>query len=82
MPNEQNLNAEFQYIVFLEMETESKKTKRWSVANKESGYLLGFVEWYSAWRQYCFMPTSLTVFSKGCLNDISDFLKEIKNVRK
>lgn len=54
------------------------KRKAYDVLNKKGGYPLGFIEWYSTWRQYCFNPEADTVFSLECLQDICDFIKEIK----
>jgi hypothetical protein len=45
-----------------------------AVNNKASGDLLGYIRWYSPWRQYCFFPHSDTVYSAGCLNDINNFI--------
>ncbi len=44
--------------------------------NKDNN-VLGFVKFYSAWRQYCFFPTSQAVYSSGCLKDIGSFLEDL-----
>lgn len=52
-----------------------RKTSQWTVHSK-GGATLGRVEWYGAWRQYVFAPAGSTVFNKGCLADIGEFLGE------
>jgi len=71
------------YLNFvLELNRDNKKTNIWHVFNRERGFLLGHIKWYGAWRQYCFFPLEMVVFSSGCLNDISSFIKEIMDERK
>ena len=38
---------------------------------------LGIVKWYGPWRQYCFFPGNNTIFNKGCMDDIKDFINKI-----
>ncbi|MCK4245312.1 MAG: hypothetical protein KAX20_06780 [Candidatus Omnitrophica bacterium] len=45
--------------------------------NKSQGEL-GVVKWYPAWRQYCYFPTTQAVYSKGCLDDIGDFIRQLQ----
>jgi hypothetical protein len=67
-----------EYKYFRIVETAQKpKTKVFSVINKSSGFELGTIAWYGPWRQYCFLPEGNTVFSKGCLKDIEDFINEM-----
>jgi hypothetical protein len=49
------------------------KTVVLKIANKKSGNLLGWVEWYGPWRQYCFVRDDL-VFSRGCFQELANFL--------
>ena len=55
---------------------EKPKTKVFGVYNKNSGFLLGEISWYASWRQYCFLPSSSTVFNVQCLNDITHFINQ------
>lgn len=50
------------------------KTNVWVIENKKSEIQLGIVKWNTSWRRYCFFPLPETVFSGGCLNDITTFL--------
>ncbi len=67
----------YKYIHFVEIEQKTK-TKVYSCRNNNSEIELGIVKWYSSWRQYCFFPSKDTIFNKGCLEDIVDFLEQLK----
>lgn len=66
----------YKYICF-ELKEEKPKTKVYNCINNKSSYVIGQIKWFPSWRQYCFYPFGYTVFSKGCLNDITDFINEI-----
>jgi len=72
------MKTQYQYIHFVLIE-EKPKTKVWQCNNNRSGEELGVLKWYSGWRQYCYFPTVQAVYSKGCLDDIADFIKQISN---
>lgn len=55
---------------------QDKKTKRWRVDTLGGAYLLGYIRWYGAWRQYAFCPEAMTVFEPTCMNDIAAFCKD------
>lgn len=38
---------------------------------------LGIIKWYSPWRQYVFYPAESTLFSSGCLQEISNFISAL-----
>jgi hypothetical protein len=61
----------------LEHLTYLKKTKIIKVNNRKTGNILGWIKWYSPWRQYCFFPYGDTVYSMGCLIDITSFVAEL-----
>lgn len=58
------------------------KTLVWDVINKRSGDLIGRIKYHGPWRQYCFFPSSFTVFSSGCLEEIITFIAAHKNDRR
>ena len=60
------------------------KTTMWDVVNNDSQLRLGFIEWYSSWRQYVFMPTITfeTTYNNGCLQTIADFLTELNQKQR
>lgn len=58
-----------------------KKTNIYIVEkDHEYGLRLGEVRWHGAFRQYCFYPEKDSMFSKGCLELINNFLDK-KNKR-
>jgi len=58
------------------------KTGVFGVYSLSSGEELGRIFWYASWRQYCFFPTSETVWSRGCLHQIQDFMNKLMEERK
>lgn len=70
----------YKYISFIEIE-QKPKTKVWRCVNNKSQHELGIVKWYSSWRQYCYFPTVQAAYSKGCLDDINDFITTISAQR-
>lgn len=48
----------------------------WICLNK-NGDTLGHVSYYPHWKQHCFSPSPLAVFSGGCLADIQHFLGQV-----
>lgn len=74
----------YEYIEITKLERKNKnaKTDVFVVKNIKSKFTIGIIRWNPGWRQYCFFPSDETVFSKGCLNDICDFIEKIMNERK
>ena len=68
--------------VKIELIDKNPKTNVYSVKNKNSDDLLGFIKWYGAWRQYCFFTVNSIILSKGCMKDINDFISKIMEKRK
>ncbi len=74
---------EYKYIYFTEVLPERlHKTFTWICRNKKSDEELGTVRWYAPWRQYCFFNRVQAVYSAGCLDDISNFIKKSMEERK
>lgn len=53
--------------------TPNPATKRWAVMPTDGSAQIGRVQWYGAWRKYCFMPIPNCVFEQMCLREIADF---------
>lgn len=70
------------YIRFNEVNNPGKKTRIYEVINLSGDYILGFIHWYTAWRQYIFEPMDNTVYSHGCLEDIQNELKRLNYEQK
>jgi len=71
---------ETKYLQFIVKE-HKPKTKVIAVVNRTHAEEIGVIRWYSAWRQYCFMPHQNTVWNKNCLNDVNDMITELTPVR-
>lgn len=56
-----------------------RKTPRYRIINKKSGDILGWIEWYGAWRQFTFNPSPQCVFNKDCLGQLGLFLERLNN---
>ena len=63
------------YIRFHRIE-QKEKTNVYAVYTKNDDQI-GIIKWYSGWRQYCFFPDKETVWSKGCLQDINNFIYDL-----
>ena len=70
------MKTDYEYIKFIEVNSQGK-TSKWDCHNVHHGEKLGEIKWHGAWRQYCYFPTVQAVYSKGCLNDIADFLTQL-----
>jgi hypothetical protein len=57
-----------------------QKTDVFDIVNRE-GVQLGQIKWNGKWRQYCLF-TNDTIWSIRCLDDITDFLQELKEERE
>ena len=70
-----------EYIEF-ELLKKCAKTEHYTVVNKKSNDILGWIKWYGAWRQYCFFPLHETIFNTGCMKYIINFIEELMTERK
>lgn len=59
-----------------------RKTDQWMVLSVSNGDNLGVIRWYGPWRQYCFFPSMACLFSAGCLQAISQFIREEMEARR
>ena len=78
--------AETEWLIF-KLKEEKAKTNVYSVISKCSDDELGIIEWYPAWRHYCFFPNdnpyySSWVFSDRCLLNISEFITKLNEEHK
>lgn len=70
------------YIRFNEVNNPGKKTRIFEVINLSGDYILGFIHWYTAWRQYIFEPLENTVYSSDCLIEIQNEIKKLNYEQK
>jgi hypothetical protein len=67
------MKTKYKYIHF------TKKLSDWGCFNNKSNTLLGTIEWYPRWNQYCFVPNGKNIiFNSTCLLDIVDFIKQLQ----
>lgn len=78
-------SAKFHLFLYRTPKLKGKKTNIYVVyknsihsPNKER---LGIIKWEGGWRQYVFHPDNSTIWSSGCLEIITKFLKD-KNKRQ
>ena len=73
------MTTRFKFIHFNEVPNNSDKTTKWLCRNNKTEEILGTVQWYGPWRQYCFLPSPgyELVFSAGCLGDIEGFIARL-----
>lgn len=74
--------APTRYLRFELVRRPGRKTMTWVVVSQSSGVKLGEIRWHSPWRQYCFFPSSETIFNVECMNDIVDRIETIMRWRK
>jgi hypothetical protein len=64
------------YIKFVDKGIpEGLKTHRYAVTSP-LGNNLGQVQFYGAWRKFCFFPEPFTSFDTTCLNEIAEFCSD------
>ena len=75
------MKTKYKFIQFIFVD-KTEKTSIWNCYNLKSGDRIGRVKWYCTWRQYCFLPENETVYSRGCLCDINNFIEQLMDDRK
>lgn len=73
--------ADLKWINIFEV-GDTGKTKIFAVENRETGFRIGIIKWYGAFRQYSFFPADNCVFEKTCLYDIAAFMTQKMDERK
>lgn len=69
--------TKYKYIYF---EKNPHDNTWWCVDTKDDSYI-GWVDYYERWKQFCFYPQPATVLSQDCLEDIIDFIKQLRRVQ-
>ena len=62
-----------------EEESDTGKTKVWSVWNADNGSLLGHVRWRGAWRQYVYDTSEANygvVWNPDCMDELTRFIRK------
>lgn len=69
------------YLMFVVVE-HKPKTEVYAVISKSDGSTLGRILWWAQWRQYVWEPTLKTVWSRGCLQQVYEFIEKLMEARK
>jgi hypothetical protein len=75
------MKERYRYISFSQVLVKGRTTTTWHCLNNSSRELLGVIQWFGSWRQYCYFPKADTVYSKGCMEDINDFIEQLMKAR-
>lgn len=75
------MKTKYKYINF-KLTEKKPKTNVYQCLNNKSGIELGIIKWYPSWRQYCYLPSCPAVYSKGCMDDIGEFIDKIMKEHK
>lgn len=72
------------YLKFEKVESADadNRTSRYLVINIKKDEEIGEIKWHGHWRQYCFFPDPESVWSAGCLEQISNFINNLMRMRK
>lgn len=71
------MKTDYKHIYFVDLEQEGKYAV-YACYNNSGGDSIGMVKWCPKWRQYCFCTEEQTELSISCLNDIENFIKQLK----
>ncbi len=71
------------YLNYLDVSNQypNRITKTLQIENNDK-MLLGWIQWHSAWRKYCFFPRATTIWDIGCLTEIQNKIKSLMDERK
>jgi hypothetical protein len=59
----------------------SRKTKVFTVFNKQYGTNLGTIAWHTPFRKYSFFPNANMAFEATCMQDILEFMQKLMEER-
>ena len=74
---------ETKYLIFDKEKLPGRKTFIVRLINKSSQEQIATIEWYGAWRQYCFFPNLEydTVWNNTCLKDVLEVIDMLMKER-
>lgn len=71
------MKTRYKYIHFVNA-LDADKNPSFMCYNNKNDSVLGWVEYYKPWKQYVFEGKGGCVFNISCLNDIANFMKQMK----
>ena len=75
-------DKKYKYINIKKVTVHPKRITADYVIETKYGIEIGKINYYSRWRQHCFMPGFNTVWSAGCLKDVINFMELISEKQK
>lgn len=69
-----------EYIKFEVLE-KKPRTNVYGIFSLSDESLLGKIYWYGPWRQYIFDPWKETIWNRGCLKQVLEFIQELMSQR-
>lgn len=75
------LKTDYKFIRFSKI-ADKAKTAVWSCTGAQTRDELGIVQWFAAWRRYCYFPAKQTVYDANCLQDITEFVNQVNAEHK
>lgn len=76
------LKLDYEYFTVKPMpQNPKRKTRDYFIVSKSNGVVLGDIQFTNTWRQHTLIARSQVIWSDGCLDDVSEFLKQLKNIR-
>lgn len=71
------------YITFeIRERPKNRKTDVYVVKAKSDGTSLGIVKWRGPWRRYVFLPANETLWSSGCMAEVTAFIDGLMEARR
>lgn len=67
------MKTRYKYLHFVKV-----KTSMWECRSNKTSVALGNIYWDDYFRQYSYSPDLNTVYSASCLDDIADFVRQLK----
>lgn len=70
------MKTTYKYISFIKY-SQQKGIPNYKCHNNRNGNVIGLVEWYHIFKEYCYFPITGTVYSTECLIDITHFISQL-----
>lgn len=71
------------YLEFIDLgRIWKKKTNIYSVKNKISQEVIGYISWARNFRKYAFFPNNETYYDSKCLKEIAEYLMKLMEVKE
>lgn len=72
------------YVTFAlrEERPKNRKTDVYVIKSRRDNFPLAIIKWSGAWRRYCFFPNDDTIWSVGCMAEVSAFIDGLMEARR